>query len=106
LQLIFETASSLEWVRRFVDAGIPAAAIHTVPDALSDEQTRKRGLIVELEHPVLGAVKSIANPIRLSRTPITYRLPPPFLGEHTNAILSELAYSVDEIEAARADFAI
>lgn len=106
LQIIFEEASSLEWVKRFVDAGIPAAAIHTVPDALSDEQTRKRGLIVELEHPVLGAVKSIANPIRLSSTPITYRLPPPFLGEHSNEILSELAYSENEIGVARADSAI
>ena len=106
LQSIFETASSSEWVKKFVDAGIPAAAIHTVPEALTDSQTIERGLIIELEHPVLGSIKSIANPIRLSSTPITYRLPPPFLGEHSSEILSQLAYSKEEIEIARADFAI
>jgi crotonobetainyl-CoA:carnitine CoA-transferase CaiB-like acyl-CoA transferase len=106
LQGIFDSATSREWVARFVGAEIPAAAIHTVPEALTDAQTVARGLIVELEHPVLGAVRSIANPIRLSSTPVSYRLPPPFLGEHSMQILSELSYSPEEIEMAQQEFAI
>jgi crotonobetainyl-CoA:carnitine CoA-transferase CaiB-like acyl-CoA transferase len=106
VQEIFNSATSRDWVARFVGAEIPAAAIHTVPEALSDAQTVARGLIVELEHPVLGAARSIANPIRLSSTPVSYRLPPPFLGEHSTQILSELSYSSEEIEKAQQEFAI
>jgi crotonobetainyl-CoA:carnitine CoA-transferase CaiB-like acyl-CoA transferase len=51
-------------------------------------------LIVQLEHPALGTVRSIANPIKFSNTPVTYRLPPPQLGEHTNEILESLAHSL------------
>ncbi len=106
IQEIFDLATSHVWVERFAAAEIPAAAIHTVPEALTDAQTVARGLIVELEHPALGAVRSIANPIRLSSTPVSYRLPPPFLGEHTTQILSELSYSSEEIEKVRQEFTV
>src|SRR6202043_86021 len=54
---------SSAWLDKFASAGIPAAPINGVPEALNDAQTHARGLIVQLEHPVLGAVRSIANPV-------------------------------------------
>jgi len=57
---------------------------------LRDTQTLARGLIVQIEHPALGQVRSIANPIKFSDTPVSYRLPPPLLGEHTEEILRSL----------------
>jgi len=59
-----------------------------------------RGAVVEIEHPAIGAAKSIANPVKLSGTPVVYRLPPR-LGEHTEAILAELGME-EEIRTARA----
>jgi len=99
LQEAFNQKSACEWLERFATAGIPAARINGVAEALSDIQAKARGLVVELEHPMLGIVKSIANPIRLSDTPVSYRLAPPFLGEHTNQILQTLGYSARETEA-------
>jgi crotonobetainyl-CoA:carnitine CoA-transferase CaiB-like acyl-CoA transferase len=90
LQARFDGESAAAWVEKLACAGIPAAPINGVPGALSDAQTLARGLIVQMEHPALGQVRSIANPIKFSATPITYRLPPPLLGEHTEAILREL----------------
>jgi crotonobetainyl-CoA:carnitine CoA-transferase CaiB-like acyl-CoA transferase len=58
-----------------------------------------RSLIVEIEHPTLKMVRSIANPIRLRDQPITYRLPPPLLGEHNQQILHELGFSDAELES-------
>jgi crotonobetainyl-CoA:carnitine CoA-transferase CaiB-like acyl-CoA transferase len=99
LQKAFNQKPASEWLERFAIAGIPAAKINGVSEALNDIQAKARGLVVQLEHPILGIVKSIANPMRLSDTPVTYRLAPPFLGEHTNQILQSLGYSTQETEA-------
>ena len=54
-------------------------------------------VIVELEHPLAGWVKSLGNPVRFSDTPVSYRLPPPTLGEHNAAILGELGFTPEEV---------
>ena len=99
LQKAFNQKSACEWLARFATAGIPAAQINGVSEALNDIQAKARGLVVQLEHPILGIVKSIANPMRLSDTPVTYRLAPPLLGEHTNQILQDLGYTTEETAA-------
>jgi formyl-CoA transferase len=50
-----------------------------------------RGMIVELEHPSLGVIKSIGNPITMSENGPSYRRYPPRLGEHNDEIRAELA---------------
>ncbi len=76
LQKAFATKSAHAWLTLFAAAGIPSAAINGVRDALENIQSQARGLIVQLEHPTLGALKTIANPMRLSDTPVSYRLRP------------------------------
>jgi crotonobetainyl-CoA:carnitine CoA-transferase CaiB-like acyl-CoA transferase len=98
LSATFEKASASEWLERLLAEDIPASAIQTVGEAVNDPQTLARGLIVEIKHPTLDVVRSIANPVRLSDTPVVYRLHPPLLGEHTREILLELDYSGEEIE--------
>jgi crotonobetainyl-CoA:carnitine CoA-transferase CaiB-like acyl-CoA transferase len=103
---IFDKSAANEWVSRFTAKDVPAAAIQTVGEALNDPQALARGLIVEIKHPTLDLVRSIANPVRLSSTPVLYRLPPPLLGEHSHQILQSLDYSSEQIAAAVHDCAI
>ncbi len=98
LQKLFDTRPATAWLAQLVEADIPAAAIQTVGEALSDPQSIARGLIVEIEHPTLQMVRSIANPIRYQQQAIQYRLPPPLLGEHSRQILMELGFSGGELE--------
>ena len=97
----FAEGTTSHWLEQLKKADIPAAPIHTVPEAVNDAQTLARGLIVQLEHPALGAVRSIANPIKFSDTPVSYRWPPPQLGEHTNEILQSLGYSGGDVDSAK-----
>jgi crotonobetainyl-CoA:carnitine CoA-transferase CaiB-like acyl-CoA transferase len=56
----------------------------------ADPHVRSRGAVIEMRHATGALFKLIANPVRLSQTPPEYRLPPPMLGEHTDAILERL----------------
>jgi crotonobetainyl-CoA:carnitine CoA-transferase CaiB-like acyl-CoA transferase len=100
LQKHFALLPTATWVSRLMAANIPAAPIQTVGEALSDPQTLSRALVVEIEHPTLKTVRSIANPIRLENQPMVYRFPPPLLGEHNRQILRELGFSDAELEHA------
>lgn len=99
LQNLFQQSPAQTWLGKLVKAEIPSAPINTVSEAVNDEQTRARSLIVQIEHPAMGTAKSIANPIRFSNTPVSYRLPPPLLGEHTREILESLGYTSEEVKS-------
>jgi crotonobetainyl-CoA:carnitine CoA-transferase CaiB-like acyl-CoA transferase len=54
-------------------------------------------MMVEMDHPVEGAVKGLGIPVKLSETPGEIRRAAPLLGEHTEETLAELGYSEKEI---------
>lgn len=90
-----------DWLTDLRAAGVPAGRINTIDAALSDEHLIERGMIVQLEHPALGLLKSIATPVHMSETPLIYQRHPPRLGEHTDEILTELGYEAAAIQRLR-----
>jgi crotonobetainyl-CoA:carnitine CoA-transferase CaiB-like acyl-CoA transferase len=65
---------------------------------------KARGLRLKLDHPVCGSVDSVANPIRLSRTPVSYGRAPPTLGQHTDEVLARvLKLESESLERLRAE---
>lgn len=93
-----KTETSEVWLRKLEASRIPSGPIFSPEKILSNEHLLARGMVVELEHPAAGLVKSLGNPMKLSKTPITYRRPAPMLGEHNREVLRELEYSQQEIE--------
>ena len=90
LERILAPGDADDWVEKLVAAGVPAGPINFPDHTLADEQLIERRMIVELEHPLLGLVRSIGNPIRMSETGPTYRRHPPTLGEHNEELRREL----------------
>jgi crotonobetainyl-CoA:carnitine CoA-transferase CaiB-like acyl-CoA transferase len=90
LESILETRSGDEWVEALVAAGVPAGPVNFPDEILGDEHLRQRRMIVELEHPLIGMVRSIGCPVHLSEAPPVYRRHPPRLGEHNDEIRAEL----------------
>ena len=78
------------WVEQLEGLKIACGPINTLAQVFADPQVLARGMVVRMDHPATPAgVQVIANPVRLSATPPEYRLPPPLLGEHTDAVLAE-----------------
>ncbi|MCC7163198.1 MAG: CoA transferase [Anaerolineae bacterium] len=103
IQQILETRPAADWVEKMRALEIPCGPINSAAEALDDAQTRARGMIVEIEHPLIGIARSVGNPIHFSETPVTYRHHPPMLGEQTDQILRELGKTEQAIQAWRAD---
>lgn len=69
-------------------AGVPCGPVNTIDQVFDEPQARHRGLYVEQSRGDLSdPVRTVASPIRMSRTPVVYDLPPPALGEHTDEVL-------------------
>ncbi|NIN64791.1 MAG: CoA transferase [Anaerolineae bacterium] len=103
LEEIIRSQEADHWLERFTEADIPCGPINFVDETLTDPQLVARGMIVELEHPLVGVVRSLGNPVHLSQTPVRYRRPPPLLGEHNQEVLSSLGYCEEEIGALEAE---
>lgn len=101
LQRVFERRPAREWIERLQEAGIPCAPIQRIDQVFDHPQVRAREMVVEMPHPFAEKVRLVGSPIKLSRTPVTYRRHPPLVGEHTREILRELGYSEEEIEKLR-----
>jgi crotonobetainyl-CoA:carnitine CoA-transferase CaiB-like acyl-CoA transferase len=83
------TRRTADWVAAMEDAGVPCGPINTLDRVFEDPQVQARGLRIEMPHPLAGTVPLVANPIRLSGTPIEYRRAPPTLGQHTDEVLAQ-----------------
>ncbi len=77
------------WVDRLEALKIGCGPINKLSDVFADPQVIARETVKEMAHRSGQTVKVIANPVRLSETPPDYRIAPPLLGEHTDAVLSE-----------------
>ena len=108
LEAAFAERTVEEWIALLVEAGVPSSKVNSVLEALDDPQTVEREGIVEHDHPVLGRVRTIASPLRLSdEAGGELRAEPvagPGRGEHTRQVLTELCgyddARVDELAAA------
>jgi len=86
---IMGTRTKQQWADALEAAGVPCGPINNYAEVFENEQVRHRGLRVDIPHP-LGAVPTVASPMRFSATPVEYKVPPPRLGQHTREVLNGL----------------
>jgi crotonobetainyl-CoA:carnitine CoA-transferase CaiB-like acyl-CoA transferase len=87
---IMRTRSKQEWIEALEAANVPCGPINNMREVFEDPQVRHRRLRVDVPHPSGGAAPVVASPMRLSATPVEYRLAPPLLGEHNEAVYKGL----------------
>lgn len=97
-----------EWWRLLNEAGVPAGPVYSVRQALAHPQIEGRGMIATFKNaPGVGRdIRVVRTGFKLNGEPPSVDAPPPLLGQHSDAILAELAFSAAEIDALKAEKAI
>lgn len=102
VQEIIATRSADDWVAFCHRIGIPCAAVNSIADMLDHPHTAARGIVLNYDHPALGAMKTIAQPIQFDDAPRVVRAPAPMLGQHTEEALAAYGFAPGEVAALRA----
>ncbi len=104
IESTLSSRSADEWISILLAAGVPCSRINSVEEALADPQTAATGMLLEIQHATAGVFRSLGIPMAFSHTPLAVRCPPPALGEHTDAVLSELlGFQAEDIKKLRDD---
>ena len=77
------------WLEAFEARDIPCGPINSYADVFADAHIVDREMVVDVEHPTLGAMRALGSPIKMSDTPPSVRRRAPRLGEHTEEVLLE-----------------
>jgi crotonobetainyl-CoA:carnitine CoA-transferase CaiB-like acyl-CoA transferase len=101
LEEAFLSKTLAEWKVRLNEAGLAWSVVQSLPEVIADPQIRANDYFVPMEHPTYGRMEVVANPIRLSKTPATIRMPAPEFGQHTEEILLEYGYTWEDISHLR-----
>ena len=100
LDEVFARRTTHEWVELLDAAGVANGPINSVAQVFREPQAVARGLKIEVDHATAGKVALVASPMRFSGTPLSYDLPPPVLGQHTDEVLRD-TLGMSETQIAR-----
>lgn len=89
IEAITRTRTTEEWIRVIDAAGVPCGPVLTYDQTWQDPQVLERGMVAEVEHPIIGPMKTIAPPTKFSDMEFAVRNPAPWLGQHTAEVLRE-----------------
>ena len=98
LDEVFATRTLDEWKVCLIQGGIPFSPFQNLIEAINDPQAIANDFFVPFDHPAYGRIQVLANPLKLSKTPATLRMPAPEFGQHTEEILLEYGYTWEDIE--------
>ncbi|SIP95717.1 formyl-CoA transferase [Paracoccus thiocyanatus] len=79
-----------ELSERLIRAGVPCGAVRSIDQVIADPHTIHREMVVDI-----GEYRGTGSPIKLSRTPASYRLPPPAFAQHSAEVMAERALDPD-----------
>jgi crotonobetainyl-CoA:carnitine CoA-transferase CaiB-like acyl-CoA transferase len=103
-QLIGEklgTDTRQAWAAKFEAVGVPCGPINSIDEVFAEPQVEHRGMLINVPHPLSGTVPLVRSPIRYTNSDLTFDVPPPTMGQHTDDILASIGRDSDEVARLR-----
>ncbi len=101
---IMKTKPSAIWLAALDKGDVPNGEVSDIQEAIEGEQTKARGMVVEMDHPVCGPLRTLGTPFHISYADGTAFEPryqaPPVVGQHTSSILQTLL-NYDPVQVAK-----
>ena len=91
----FTENSTAHWLGKLEEQDLLCAPVRTLAEALADKQTAVNGMILETRNSI-ETVRVVGSPVHLDDAPVTIRIPPAQLGQHTAEVMTELGLSEPE----------
>jgi len=89
LKPIFLQKPVSEWLDLISDQ-FPCGPINDLEQVFAMPHVQEREMLVQMEHPTIGALPLVASPLKMDGTPVAYRRPPPLMGQHTSEVLQNV----------------
>ena len=93
------TRKTEHWVKKLDAAGVPGGPVFDYVQAFDNEHARARNMVAEIDHPKIGRMKVMGNPVKASAELARSRAPAPWLGQHSAEVLRSLGYNEPEVAA-------
>ncbi len=98
---VLSDKTTKQWLEIFIQHSVPCGPINSIADVTTDPHILAREMIVEVEHKKVGKTKIPGVPIKFSDTKCTVTTASPVLGQHTDEILKEYGFTINEIKGFR-----
>jgi crotonobetainyl-CoA:carnitine CoA-transferase CaiB-like acyl-CoA transferase len=99
IEEVFATQPTAYWVEKLDAAEVPAGPVYGYEQIMNDPHIKERKMVVEIDHPKIGRMKTIGLPIKSTGELSAIRIPAPWLGQHSEEVLRSLGYEGAELES-------
>jgi crotonobetainyl-CoA:carnitine CoA-transferase CaiB-like acyl-CoA transferase len=99
IEAVFATQPTAHWVEKLDAAGVPGGPVYTYDQILADPHIKARNMVVEMDHPKIGRMKSLGIPVKSTGELLEIRQPAPWLGQHSEEVLKDLGYGDKDLAA-------
>lgn len=103
IESILVTQPTAHWVAKLDAAGVPGGPVYTYDQTLADPQVQHRRMVYDIEHPVIGPMKTLGLPLKSDGELTQIRKPAPLHGQHTEEVLREAGYSDSQVRGLLAE---
>jgi crotonobetainyl-CoA:carnitine CoA-transferase CaiB-like acyl-CoA transferase len=97
IEALFTTQPTACWVEKMDAAHVPGGPVYGYDQIMQDPHIAARKMVVEMEHPLIGPMKTMGLPIKSSGDLTAIRRPAPWLGQHSEEVLRGIGYGTQDI---------
>jgi len=103
IEQVFATCPTAHWVEKLDEAQVPGGPVYTYDQTMADPHVKARRMVVDMEHPKIGPMKTLGLPIKSTGDLTAIRVAAPWLGQHNTEILERIGYAANDVAAMYAD---